>query len=142
MPTRAKKPKPDRRTRASDRPCPSCGHRREKPDADYCRACDNALKRAWREQNPLTGEALKRQQARLYAMVCKAGGELKPQPCLVCGACKSEMHHPDHELPRLVVWLCRRCHLAWHAHWRITVRATWEAWSRPRRLDPARGGAR
>lgn len=55
-------------------------------------------------------------------------GEIQKEPCRMCGSKRSEMHHPDHELPKLIVWLCRKCHLEWHAHWRQVAAEVWESW--------------
>ena len=41
-------------------------------------------------------------------------GRLVRQPC-VCGAVKSQAHHPNYEKPLDVKWLCAPCHRAEHA---------------------------
>jgi len=41
-------------------------------------------------------------------------GKLKQIPCVVCRNPKSEAHHEDYSKPLDVIWLCRRCHRAWH----------------------------
>jgi hypothetical protein len=41
-------------------------------------------------------------------------GILAQQPCEVCGAEKSEAHHPDYDRPLEVQWLCRAHHRARH----------------------------
>jgi hypothetical protein len=41
-------------------------------------------------------------------------GNVKPQPCLICGA-KAEAHHPDYDAPLDVVWLCPKHHRQTHA---------------------------
>jgi hypothetical protein len=37
-------------------------------------------------------------------------GELVKEPCVSCGAIKSEAHHPAYSKPLDVIWLCRSCH--------------------------------
>jgi hypothetical protein len=74
--------------------------------------------RSYQRRPPLSGEARKRRNARHCARAAKRRGKIRPEPCAVCGSRLSEMHHPDYELPRTVVWLCRAHHLAWHAHFR------------------------
>lgn len=41
-------------------------------------------------------------------------GKLKRQPCLECGAVKTEAHHPDYTKPLDVVWLCKKHHQEIH----------------------------
>lgn len=40
-------------------------------------------------------------------------GELKRQPCFICGN-EAQAHHPDYERPLDVTWLCRKHHKAAH----------------------------
>jgi hypothetical protein len=63
-----------------------------------------------------------------YAGVYKRRGKLIQQPCECCGDPKSEMHHQDHERPLDVTWLCRPCHLAWHAFWKLASQLAFERW--------------
>lgn len=46
-----------------------------------------------------------------YAIV---DGEIKKQPCAVCGSQKSEAHHNDYTDPYDIHWFCRLHHRAWH----------------------------
>ena len=41
-------------------------------------------------------------------------GEIKKQPCFVCGE-KAEAHHPDYDQPLDVMWLCSSHHKQAHA---------------------------
>jgi hypothetical protein len=52
--------------------------------------------------------------ARSYAKVYLRYGKLVNEPCLVCDAPSTEMHHPDYDQPLLVLWLCRKHHLELH----------------------------
>jgi hypothetical protein len=47
-----------------------------------------------------------------YALV--KAGKLVKKPCKVCGAARSEAHHPDYSDPMVVVWLCRQHHADEH----------------------------
>lgn len=88
----------------------------------------NAYMRKWRKTHPLNEAHRRRGISRAFAGVYKRRGRLAKHPCTVCGSRDSQMHHPDHELPLLVVWLCRPCHLAWHAHWRDLVMKAFAEW--------------
>lgn len=41
-------------------------------------------------------------------------GEIKRQPCFVCGKLKTQGHHPDYSSPLDVVWLCTSHHVQLH----------------------------
>jgi hypothetical protein len=45
------------------------------------------------------------------ALAC---GILNPEPCIVCGAIKTEGHHTNYSKPLDVIWLCRKHHLEEH----------------------------
>ena len=107
--------------------CSSCRRPNDRKGR-YCADCHAAYMRDWRITNKLEGESRKRDTARSYANVYKKRGLIERKPCEICGERKSQMHHPDHELPTVVVWLCRPCHLAWHAHFREVARRTFERW--------------
>lgn len=64
---------------------------------------------AWRKRNP------KSYIAHLAVGAALRHGVLERQPCEVCGADKSEAHHPDYDRPYDVTWLCRKHHKALHA---------------------------
>ena len=63
----------------------------------------------WRKRNP------KAYLAHLSVRNARRLGLIECQPCRVCGATKTEAHHPDYERPFDVVWLCRKHHKAVHA---------------------------
>lgn len=108
--------------------CSKCSKEHDRPDQRYCADCHAAYMRKWRQTHPLSESHKKRDAARSYAGEYKRRGKLTPEPCRICGAEKAEMHHPDHELPLVVVWLCRKCHLSWHAFWRSVVFDAWKFW--------------
>lgn len=41
-------------------------------------------------------------------------GDLKREPCEVCGEEKTEAHHTDYSKPLAVMWLCTPHHHEWH----------------------------
>lgn len=67
-----------------------------------------AAQARWREKNP---EA---RLAHIYLRGALRAGLVTKQPCQVCGDDDAEGHHPDYSRPGLVVWLCRRHHIAAH----------------------------
>lgn len=62
----------------------------------------------WRQRNPRS------YLAHLTVQNAIRLGLLERQPCQVCGAEKSEAHHPDYDRPLEVQWLCRKHHKAAH----------------------------
>lgn len=108
--------------------CSKCNRENDRPAQRYCMLCHAAYMRDWRKTHPLSEEGKKRDNARSYAKEYKKRGILTQSPCRVCGDKQSEMHHPDHELPLVVVWLCRKCHLAWHSFWREIAAEAWAFW--------------
>lgn len=113
--------------------CSKCGVEHVRKGQRYCAPCHAAYMRDWRTTHDLNEAHRRRDIARSAAGMAKKRGQIIPGPCAACGDPDAQMHHPDHELPRLVVWLCRPCHLAWHAHWRLLAQAAWT-----RRLSDAR----
>ena len=51
-----------------------------------------------------------RRRARVLAGSALSCGRITKQPCSVCGAQKSEMHHDDYLKPLQVTWLCLKHH--------------------------------
>lgn len=116
--------------------CSHCGTTHSR-NHRYCAKCQAAYMREWRKTHPMNEGQRKRDNARSHAGVYKKLGQIKQKPCERCGDRDSQMHHPDHELPRLVTWLCRPCHLGWHAHWRVTSLAVFKNWLRIRQKEAA-----
>jgi hypothetical protein len=108
--------------------CSKCGGERDRVGR-YCCACHAAYMRAWRQTHEMNEGQRQRGAARTHANIYKRRGHIEQQPCCVCGDADSQMHHPDHELPLMVAWLCRPCHLKWHAFWRIVSQEIWQRWS-------------
>ncbi|HXJ57986.1 MAG TPA: hypothetical protein VNU68_15125 [Verrucomicrobiae bacterium] len=108
--------------------CSACGGEHERLNQRYCSPCHASYMREWRKTHPLGIEQKKRDAARSYANVYKRRGVLSRTPCEICGDVNSEMHHPDHELPLVVVWLCWSCHLDWHAIFREIAADAWSFW--------------
>lgn len=97
--------------------CSSCGAHHDREGQRYCAGCHAAYQREHRRK--LTRE--RRAVARFVAQYARREGEIKPMPCMVCGRRDAEMHHPDHEMARFVIWLCRDHHLTWHDYWKEKV---------------------
>lgn len=51
-------------------------------------------------------------------------GTLKKQPCVRCGAPKTQAHHHDYSKPLDVTWLCPPCHRLEHPHGRVAGQTT------------------
>lgn len=80
----------------------------------YCRDCRNAYSRAKRKRHSeLNAEQRRKATVRAYANVYQARGVLvPPDHCERCPAPGPlEKHHPDHNDPLAVEWLCRACHV-------------------------------
>lgn len=107
--------------------CPRCGQGRGR-DSGYCRQCHAAYMREWRKTHLMSAGQHQRDVSRSAAGVYKKRGILVPQPCAACSTATTEMHHIDHERPLEVTWLCRPCHLAWHAFWRETILEVFGHW--------------
>jgi hypothetical protein len=69
----------------------------------------NEKMRKWRARNP------QKVKARSAVFVALRAGKLIRQPCEVCGAPKSEAHHPSYEKPLYVRWFCKKHHENEHA---------------------------
>jgi hypothetical protein len=108
--------------------CSRCREVSDRPKSHICTKCHNSYQRKYRSENPLSGEARRRDSARSYAGVYKRRGKLTPQPCVCCGEPEAEMHHPDYELPLEVVWLCSKHHDDWHAFFRGAADEMWKFW--------------
>lgn len=52
---------------------------------------------------------------RSIAKIYLKRGLIKRGPCVVCGDLKSEMHHPDYDLPLEKIDFCRKHHRDLHA---------------------------
>jgi hypothetical protein len=53
-------------------------------------------------------------RARANARNALRRGDIKRQPCEICGEVVAEMHHDDYAKPFQVRWLCRKHHRALH----------------------------
>lgn len=122
--------------------CKSCGA--EKPrDSFYesnqatCKECVRSRVKLRRQTNPKVQEydrkrgnrqtledtkAYRRANLKKYKATnwvnnaVRDGRLIKPDNCEVCnGAFQIEGHHDDYDQPKVVRWLCSRCHSIWHA---------------------------
>jgi len=64
--------------------------------------------KAWR------AEDARRQKAHTAVAKAIRNGVLTREPCIRCGAAKSEGHHEDYDKPLDVMWLCTPCHKQRH----------------------------
>jgi hypothetical protein len=78
-----------------------------------CRPCHAAYMREWRKTHKMTDEQRRKDNCRSYTAVLIKRGHMTRKPCILCGA-EAQAHHPDYDRPRLVIWLCRPCHLDFH----------------------------
>ena len=100
-------------------------HDRTQPDGRHhrCLACERlrskirqqngSLPRAneeWRKRNPQAVEAHKIMRDAIRR------GELKREPCLVCGEANTHGHHESYDKPLTVIWFCPTHH---HEHHRL-----------------------
>lgn len=115
--------------------CARCRKENDSANHAWCGACKSAYMREWRKTHPLNAAHKRRDAARSYANEYRKRGHLTPEPCRICGAAKAEMHHPDHEQPLVVAWLCREHHLAWHAFWRSVSFEAWVFWDKRTRAE-------
>lgn len=49
-------------------------------------------------------------------------GRIRRLACEVCGADKTEAHHPDYRMPLVVTWLCGKHHKQLHKEFRAYLR--------------------
>jgi hypothetical protein len=91
-----------------------CGNKRA-PSARYCLTCKAAYMREWRKSHPLTKEAKKKSSCRSLSRYYLKVGRLTQKDCEKCGAEEVERHHDDYDDPLNVRFMCRPCHLAFHA---------------------------
>jgi hypothetical protein len=100
----------------SQKPCSgSCGGLRDVPYGAYCRACKAKYMREHRpKHSELTPEQRKRANCRSYTNTLIKRGQLKRQPCEVCGSEQVQPHHTNYDDPRAVRWRCKAHHLDEH----------------------------
>ncbi len=92
----------------------------------YCHECCAQISQEWYKAKRDRGEPLpsragifraydrKQQHAGYQASYALATGKLAKQPCVICGAPESQMHHENYNKPLEVVWLCQKHHKAVH----------------------------
>lgn len=91
---------------------------RERAKAPKRLEAANSTHKAWVASNP------DRRKAHLLVQYAIKKGELIRLPCFICGAEKTEAHHPDYSRPLDVIWLCTQHHKDTHAmHYHLTKKA-------------------
>ena len=73
------------------------------------KAANNAAKVRYRIKHPLKEKCRRQLSHAIHT------GKIKRQPCMNGCKAKAEAHHSDYSKPFDVLWLCRKCHRAWHA---------------------------
>ncbi len=81
-------------------------------DPDRVRESDRK-KMAKRRANPTPSQAVTL-KARDAVRLAKMRGDLRPEPCGVCGDKRAEAHHDDYSRPLNVRWLCVEHHREHH----------------------------
>lgn len=95
--------------------CSSCGAPQDRLGQRLCSVCHAEYQRKWRQKRTRKYRASVRSDSR------KQKPKIRLEPCTVCGNRDVELHHPDHEMATLTVWMCRPCHVLWHEHWKMNV---------------------
>jgi len=104
--------------------CSECGGECDCPGQRHCSVCHAVYQREWKRKRTRQFRAAIRSNSRAEVRA----GEIPRGPCTVCGDPNVELHHPDHEVHDITVWMCRRCHMLWHDYWRETVLNTFCWW--------------
>ena len=104
--------------------CATCDQYHDREGQRLCASCHAEYQRQWRRKRTRQYRAAVREVSRAEARV----GMIPRGPCTVCGDPDVELHHPDHEVPDITVWMRRRCHVNWHNYWRETVLNTFCWW--------------
>ena len=96
--------------------CQLCGDAFEARDRRhrFCASgCHNENERIQARKARSTFSPARRRAAILTASAIQCG-DLKRQPCEVCGAVPVDAHHDDYSQPLAVRWLCRKHHKQHH----------------------------
>ena len=103
--------------------------RRIRARAEYAKtpagiSAGNSAKKAWVKRNPEAAKEInlryridqpKKTRARQLVAYKIRSGELKREPCEICGSGFSvHAHHDDYDKPLDVRWLCSKHHRQWH----------------------------
>ena len=96
---------------------PSYSKKWREENKDKCREYG----RSWKERNKEKTATYKENnpqklQARNFIGNGLRDGKInRPDTCSECGKeCIPDAHHPDYSFQEIVVWLCRKCHMAEH----------------------------
>lgn len=96
--------------------CRRCGKSFEPPHKNSGLCSSDCFTAGEREQSLLARKTYSPVRKRAIDLVqrAKERGELKRQPCEVCGEVSVVAHHDDYAKPLDVRWLCRSHHQKWH----------------------------
>lgn len=102
--------------------CSRCDKPNDRLPQRYCRVCHAANMRKVRPKHcELSDEQRLKANCRAYTHMLVARGTLIRQPCEKCQNPDSEAHHDDYSKPRVIKWLCRKCHLQYHSECRKVI---------------------
>lgn len=91
-----------------------CGNQ-ARPNQRYCLQCHAAAMRKTRPKYKDLPPLRKMKAAtRAYTHLLVKRGKLERLPCKRCGESNAEVHHEKYPDPRVITWLCRRCHIEHH----------------------------
>lgn len=97
-------------------PLCKCGNLKRSDQQRYCLACHAQYMRENRPKHrDLSSDQRFKANSRSYSNTYQNRGLLIKQPCVICGEIKAEKHHEDYSKPLAVDWICRPCHLEYHA---------------------------
>ena len=82
---------------------------------NYKRNCEKIKKR----KEIYTKKYSERVMARVIVRQAIKKGELKKQPCKICGEINGHAHHEDYSKPLEIIWLCTICHKKIHLEYKI-----------------------
>lgn len=111
VPQRQRLPKGQHKTT-----CSGCGIEVEesRKGQRYCKSCHATNMRKTRlGHSDLKPQAKLKANCRAYANTYVRRGQIKKQPCEICGEL-AQMHHEDYSKPLEIKWLCRKHHLELH----------------------------
>lgn len=81
----------------------------------YFQSVDNRLRRNENMKKYRNGPLRDNHKARWLVNRALAKGDLKKQPCQICGAKIVQTHHDDYKKPLDIMWLCAAHHRMVHA---------------------------
>jgi hypothetical protein len=96
--------------------CRSCANRKRYENKHFCKYfnCSNKTTVEYCRLHKKLIVNRHKVEARWIVNNAIADGRLQKRDCIICGDSNSEAHHPDHNNPLLIEWLCKKDHLTAH----------------------------